>query len=146
MWELRRDEITGWWSATVVDREFDSERFHEARLSGARAPSCANSSEAPTYWPPAAHSVSPPEPWAGMSFQKAPGVTSTAFSIDGAMEGLGAVAACLFLANAAARHASAGGTESQGISRWRFSSACPNQASSQMEFRPWPNTATTPTT
>ena len=42
MWELRRDEITGWWSATVVDREFASERFHEARLSGARTPSCAN--------------------------------------------------------------------------------------------------------
>jgi UDPglucose--hexose-1-phosphate uridylyltransferase len=42
MWELRRDEITGWWSATVVDREFASERFHEARLSGAREASCAN--------------------------------------------------------------------------------------------------------
>jgi UDPglucose--hexose-1-phosphate uridylyltransferase len=42
MWELRRDEITGWWSATVVDREFQPERFHEARLSGARDATCGN--------------------------------------------------------------------------------------------------------
>ncbi len=42
MWELRRDEITGWWSATVVDREYQPERFHEVRLSGARDAMCGN--------------------------------------------------------------------------------------------------------
>ena len=42
IWELRRDEITGWWSATVVDREFQPQRFHEARTSGAREEECAN--------------------------------------------------------------------------------------------------------
>ena len=42
MWELRRDEITGWWSATVVDREYQPERFHEERLSGERDATCGN--------------------------------------------------------------------------------------------------------
>jgi UDPglucose--hexose-1-phosphate uridylyltransferase len=42
IWELRRDEITGWWSATVVDREFVPARFNEERVSGARGASCEN--------------------------------------------------------------------------------------------------------
>ena len=46
IWELRRDEITGWWSATVVDREFEPQRFHEARTSGAREEECANCAQA----------------------------------------------------------------------------------------------------
>ncbi|MEP7158199.1 MAG: hypothetical protein ABI797_02135 [Chloroflexota bacterium] len=28
LFELRRDAITGWWVAVVVDREFDAQRFH----------------------------------------------------------------------------------------------------------------------
>ena len=46
IWELRRDEITGWWSATVVDREFEPTRFVAERLSAERDPSCKNCAEA----------------------------------------------------------------------------------------------------
>ena len=46
IWELRRDEITGWWSATVVDREFEPQRFHETRTSGAREEECTNCAQA----------------------------------------------------------------------------------------------------
>ena len=28
LFELRKDSVTGWWVAVVVDREFDRERFH----------------------------------------------------------------------------------------------------------------------
>ncbi|MEY4389078.1 MAG: galactose-phosphate uridylyltransferase [Chloroflexota bacterium] len=42
IWELRRDEITGWWSATVVDRAFDPGRFAAERLSAERDATCAN--------------------------------------------------------------------------------------------------------
>ena len=42
IWELRRDEITGWWSATVVDREYAAARFTEERLPVARGGSCEN--------------------------------------------------------------------------------------------------------
>ena len=30
IWELRRDEITGWWSATVVDRDTGARQAIEA--------------------------------------------------------------------------------------------------------------------
>jgi UDPglucose--hexose-1-phosphate uridylyltransferase len=47
IWELRRDEITGWWSATVVDREFEPARFVADRLPAERDATCRNCAEAP---------------------------------------------------------------------------------------------------
>jgi UDPglucose--hexose-1-phosphate uridylyltransferase len=47
LFELRRDEITGWWVATVVDREFNRGRFQlRARDSGRPIDECANCREA----------------------------------------------------------------------------------------------------
>ena len=52
LFELRRDDITGWWVAVVVDREFDRARF---ALPAARVPTpdedCQNCAEAPTDRP-----------------------------------------------------------------------------------------------
>jgi UDPglucose--hexose-1-phosphate uridylyltransferase len=48
LFELRRDDITGWWVAVVVDREFDRSRF---ALPAMRVPTpdedCQNCAEAP---------------------------------------------------------------------------------------------------
>src|SRR3972149_10894159 len=44
MFELRKDAVTGWWVAVVVDREFDRERFARtaARVrDGGNCPNCA---------------------------------------------------------------------------------------------------------
>ncbi len=30
LFELRKDQITGWWVATIVDRDFDRSRFARA--------------------------------------------------------------------------------------------------------------------
>jgi UDPglucose--hexose-1-phosphate uridylyltransferase len=52
LFELRRDDITGWWVAVVVDREFDRTRF---ALPAARVPTadedCQNCAEAPVDRP-----------------------------------------------------------------------------------------------
>ena len=37
LFELRKDAITGWWVATVVDRTFDRERVALERLLAAQA-------------------------------------------------------------------------------------------------------------
>jgi galactose-1-phosphate uridylyltransferase len=43
LFELRKDSITGWWVAVVVDREFDRARFHRpAKFIGQAAEECAN--------------------------------------------------------------------------------------------------------
>lgn len=47
LFELRRDEITGWWVAVVVDREFDRARFQRRAEHSGRGPDeCANCREA----------------------------------------------------------------------------------------------------
>jgi galactose-1-phosphate uridylyltransferase len=49
LFELRRDDITGWWVATVVDREFDRARFaRPARRMGTPDEECQNCRSAPT--------------------------------------------------------------------------------------------------
>jgi UDPglucose--hexose-1-phosphate uridylyltransferase len=44
LFELRRDDVTGWWVAVVVDRQFDRDRFRQAAIRGdqdpARCPNC----------------------------------------------------------------------------------------------------------
>ena len=48
LFELRRDAITGWWVATVVDREFDRARFaRPARRMGTPDAECQNCRSAP---------------------------------------------------------------------------------------------------
>lgn len=48
LFELRRDDITGWWVATVVDREFDRARFaRPARPVSGRGGRCQNCESAP---------------------------------------------------------------------------------------------------
>ena len=48
LFELRRDEITGWWVATVVDREFDRARFaRPARRVPTPDERCQNCASAP---------------------------------------------------------------------------------------------------
>ena len=43
LFELRKDSITGWWVAVVVDREFERERFHRpAKHQGQTVDECAN--------------------------------------------------------------------------------------------------------
>jgi UDPglucose--hexose-1-phosphate uridylyltransferase len=43
LFELRKDEITGWWVAVVVDREFNRERFHRpAKHAGQTVDDCPN--------------------------------------------------------------------------------------------------------
>jgi UDPglucose--hexose-1-phosphate uridylyltransferase len=43
LFELRRDGITGWWVAVVVDREFDRSRFRRAaKFIGQEPAECAN--------------------------------------------------------------------------------------------------------
>ena len=43
LFELRKDSITGWWVAVVVDREFQKERFHRpAQHRGQSIDECAN--------------------------------------------------------------------------------------------------------
>lgn len=43
LFELRRDSITGWWVAVVVDRAFEATRFHRpARLMGQLVAECPN--------------------------------------------------------------------------------------------------------
>ncbi len=43
LFELRKDDITGWWVAVVVDREFNRERFHRpARHIGQTVDDCPN--------------------------------------------------------------------------------------------------------
>jgi len=43
LFELRKDSITGWWVAVVVDREFQKERFYRpARHGGQALDECAN--------------------------------------------------------------------------------------------------------
>jgi UDPglucose--hexose-1-phosphate uridylyltransferase len=45
LFELRKDSVTGWWVAVVVDREFNRERFHKpARHLEQPVESCANCS------------------------------------------------------------------------------------------------------
>src|SRR5215212_9500426 len=47
LFELRRDEITGWWVAVVVDREFNRARFQKsARPLGQAVDDCANCRQA----------------------------------------------------------------------------------------------------
>lgn len=47
LFELRRDEITGWWVAVVVDREFSRARFRRsAKPLGQSVDDCANCREA----------------------------------------------------------------------------------------------------
>src|SRR5262245_57387296 len=45
LFELRKDAVTGWWVAVVVDREFNRERFHKPaqhlRQSPDDCPNCA---------------------------------------------------------------------------------------------------------
>src|SRR6266550_2796611 len=44
LFELRKDAITGWWVAVVVDRQFDRQRFHRPAKHGtqtvADCPNC----------------------------------------------------------------------------------------------------------
>jgi len=48
LFELRRDDITGWWVATVVDREFDRARFaRPARRLATSDAECQNCHSAP---------------------------------------------------------------------------------------------------
>ena len=48
LFELRRDDITGWWVAVVVDREFDRSRFALAAARvGTPDAACQNCAEAP---------------------------------------------------------------------------------------------------
>jgi UDPglucose--hexose-1-phosphate uridylyltransferase len=48
LFELRRDDITGWWVATVVDREFQRARFaRPARPMGTPDEKCQNCASAP---------------------------------------------------------------------------------------------------
>lgn len=48
LFELRRDDITGWWVATVVDREFQRARFaRPARRMGTPDEKCQNCDSAP---------------------------------------------------------------------------------------------------
>jgi UDPglucose--hexose-1-phosphate uridylyltransferase len=48
LFELRRDDITGWWAAVVVDREFDRSRFAmAARSVGGPEDPCPNCDLAP---------------------------------------------------------------------------------------------------
>jgi galactose-1-phosphate uridylyltransferase len=43
LFELRKDSITGWWVAVVVDREFDRDRFHKPAQHFAQTPdTCPN--------------------------------------------------------------------------------------------------------
>lgn len=43
LFELRKDSVTGWWVAVVVDREFQRERFHRpAKLLGQTVDDCPN--------------------------------------------------------------------------------------------------------
>jgi len=43
LFELRKDSITGWWVAVVVDREFDRQRFYRpARQQGQTLEDCPN--------------------------------------------------------------------------------------------------------
>jgi UDPglucose--hexose-1-phosphate uridylyltransferase len=43
LFELRKDSVTGWWVAVVVDREFQKERFHRpATHRGQSVDECAN--------------------------------------------------------------------------------------------------------
>jgi UDPglucose--hexose-1-phosphate uridylyltransferase len=43
LFELRKDSITGWWVAVVVDREFDRQRFYRpARQQGQTLDDCPN--------------------------------------------------------------------------------------------------------
>ncbi len=43
LFELRKDSITGWWVAVVVDREFNRSRFHRpAKHAGATPEECLN--------------------------------------------------------------------------------------------------------
>src|SRR4029078_2185338 len=42
LFELRKDDITGWWVATVVDRAFHRDRFARAADAVAEAGDCQN--------------------------------------------------------------------------------------------------------
>ena len=43
LFELRRDEVTGWWVAVLVDREFDRDRFRKPAIRLNQDPShCPN--------------------------------------------------------------------------------------------------------
>ena len=46
MFELRRDDVTGWWVAVVVDRAYDRSRFSR-RAEPVGNPRCANCLEPP---------------------------------------------------------------------------------------------------
>lgn len=52
LFELRKDSITGWWVATVVDREFQRERFHKpakpSQYGAHSAEECLNCAAAAT--------------------------------------------------------------------------------------------------
>jgi hypothetical protein len=48
LFELRKDSITGWWVAVVVDREFDPARFRRpAKMLGHEPADCANCHQPP---------------------------------------------------------------------------------------------------
>ena len=52
LFELRRDDITGWWVAVVVDREFELERFSlPARRVETPDEACQNCATAPLDHP-----------------------------------------------------------------------------------------------
>lgn len=49
LFELRKDAVTGWWVAVVVDREFNPQRFNKpAKHSGQAVEECANCAAAGT--------------------------------------------------------------------------------------------------
>jgi len=49
LFELRKDAVTGWWVAVVVDREFNPQRFNKpAKHSGTAVEDCANCAAAGT--------------------------------------------------------------------------------------------------
>ena len=42
LFELRKDPVTGWWVATIVDRDFDRSRFARAAEPVADGGDCQN--------------------------------------------------------------------------------------------------------
>ncbi|HEY6608183.1 MAG TPA: hypothetical protein VI277_03215, partial [Candidatus Limnocylindria bacterium] len=51
MFELRRDPVTGWWSAIVADRAFDRSAF-EVEAQPVEGTHCRHCDEAPDNEPP----------------------------------------------------------------------------------------------
>jgi UDPglucose--hexose-1-phosphate uridylyltransferase len=88
LFELRRDDITGWWVATVVDREFEKARFaRPARRVPTSDDSCQNCRSAPTdgAW----LRVLKPQAFTVASGQGPPRTRETPGGSDGQSEELG---------------------------------------------------------